>query len=200
MARRTAEENRTHVLQVASALFYQQGIRAVGMDQIVREAEVGNATVYRQFPTKDDLAAAYVRERADAWFERMRAAADRVEDPQDKVLAVFATTATDIGGPGFRGCPMLNTHTEFPDAAHPAHAVAVAHKQEVREWLRDLVEQAGAGDPGVLADQLLLILNGTLATAAVLGPDGPALQGEELARQLLASACGVHASRDRSLT
>jgi AcrR family transcriptional regulator len=193
MARRTAKENRSHVLQVASGLFYRQGIRAVGMDQIVKEAGVGNATVYRQFPTKDELAAAYVQERADAWFERMRAAADRVEDPRAKVLAVFSTTAADIEGPMFRGCPMLNTHTEFPDAGHPAHTVAVTHKQEVRDWLLELVEQAGAREPGTLADQLLLVLNGTLATAAVLGPGGPARQGEELARLLLASACGAPA-------
>jgi AcrR family transcriptional regulator len=186
-------ENRSHVLQVASGLFYRQGIRAVGMDQIVKEAGVGNATVYRQFPTKDELAAAYVQERADAWFERMRAAADRVEDPRAKVLAVFSTTAADIEGPMFRGCPMLNTHTEFPDAGHPAHTVAVTHKQEVRDWLLELVEQAGAREPGTLADQLLLVLNGTLATAAVLGPGGPARQGEELARLLLASACGAPA-------
>ena len=47
MARKTAEENRRHVLEAAGGLFYRQGIRAVGMDQIVREAGVGNATVYR---------------------------------------------------------------------------------------------------------------------------------------------------------
>jgi AcrR family transcriptional regulator len=164
------------------------------MDTIVREAGVGNATVYRQFPTKDHLAAAYVQERADAWFERMRAAADRVDDPRDKVLAVFTVTADDITRPTFRGCPMLNTHTEFPDAGHPAHAVAVTHKQEVRSWLLELVERSGAREPATLADELLLVLNGTLATAAVLGPDGPARQGLALARSLLAASCGGTAS------
>src|SRR6478609_10765207 len=99
MPRKTGEENRQHVLASASPLFYRQGIRAVGMDQIVKEAGVGNATVYRQFPTKDHLAAAYVQERADAWFERMRAAADRVDDPRDKVIAVFTATADDITRP-----------------------------------------------------------------------------------------------------
>ena len=120
----------------------------------------------------------------------MRAAADRVDDPQDKVLAVFTVTAEDIAQPAFRGCPMLNTHTEFPDPDHPANAVAVTHKREVRDWLLQLVEQAGAREPGTLADQLLLVLNGALATAAVLGPDGPARQAQALAGQLLASSCG----------
>ena len=190
MARKTAAENRQHVLASASPLFYRQGIRAVGMDQIIKEAGVGNATVYRQFPTKDDLATAYVQERADAWFERMQAAADGVEDPRGKILAVFEVTAGDIGGATYRGCPMLNTHTEFPDPAHPAHAVAVVHKLQVCDWFKAFAEAAGAKDPQVLAEQLLLVLNGTLSTAAVLGADGPARQGHALARQLVAAACG----------
>jgi AcrR family transcriptional regulator len=189
MSRKTAAENRQHVLASASPLFYRQGIRAVGMDQIIKEAGVGNATVYRQFPTKDHLATAYVQERADAWFTRMRSAADGVEDPRGKILAVFEVTAGDIGGATYRGCPMLNTHTEFPDPAHPAHTVAVVHKLQVCEWFRALAEDAGAKDPQVLAEQLVLVLNGTLSTAAVLGPDGPARQGHALARQLIAAAC-----------
>jgi AcrR family transcriptional regulator len=189
MSRKTAAENRQHVLASASPLFYRQGIRAVGMDQIIKEAGVGNATVYRQFPTKDHLATAYVQERADAWFTRMRAAADAVEDPRGKILAVFEVTAGDIGGATYRGCPMLNTHTEFPDPTHPAHAVAVVHKLQVCDWFRDLAEDAGAANPQVLAEQLLLVLNGTLSTAAVLGADGPARQGLALAGQLIAAAC-----------
>jgi hypothetical protein len=44
-------------------------------------------------------------------------------------------------------------------------------------------------NPQVLAEQLLLVLNGTLSTAAVLGAEGPARQGLALARQLVAAAC-----------
>jgi len=189
MPRKTGEENRQHVLATAAPLFYRQGIRAVGMDQIIKAAGVGNATVYRQFPTKDHLATAYVQERADAWFDRMRKAADAVGDPRGKILEVFDVTARDIAGASYRGCPMLNTHTEFPDPAHPAHAVAVAHKREVCDWFRTLAKEAQAADPQALAEQLLLILNGTLATAAVLGADGPARHGQELARQLIDAAC-----------
>ena len=58
MVRRTGEENRRNILEVATGLFYRQGIRAVGMDAVIKACGVGNATVYRQFPTKDDLATA----------------------------------------------------------------------------------------------------------------------------------------------
>ncbi|MFI1564452.1 TetR/AcrR family transcriptional regulator [Streptomyces sp. NPDC020490] len=189
MARRTGEENRRHILAVATDLYYRHGIRAVGMDLVVKESGVGNATVYRQFPTKDALATAYVQGRADAWFERMREATDRFDDPQEKLLAIFTLVAENTRLPTFRGCPMLNTHTEFPDPEHPANRVSVVHKQEVRDWLRDLAVAAGASDPEQLADELLLVLNGAYATAAVLGPEGPARRTEELARRIIQAAC-----------
>ena len=186
--RKTAEENRRHVLATAGGLFYEHGVRAIGMDRIVREAGVGNATVYRQFPTKDDLATAYVQERADAWLDGMRAATDRVEDPAGKIVAVFAATAGDVARPTFRGCPMLNTNTEFPDRQHPANGVAIAHKRQVRDWFRDLAVSAGAEEPERLADQLLVVLNGAFATAAVLGPDSAARECEAMAARLVADA------------
>jgi AcrR family transcriptional regulator len=189
MARRTAEENRRNVLDVATRLFYRQGIRAVGMDAVVKECGVGNATVYRQFPTKDALATAYVQGRADAWFERMEQAADEHPDARHKLLAVFEVLAEDTAGAGYRGCPMLNTNTEFPDGGHPAHLAAVAHKQQVREWFRSLAAEAGAAEPERLADDLLIVLNGAYATAAVL--DGAAYGGRalDLAWRLIEAGC-----------
>ncbi|MBZ6092715.1 MULTISPECIES: TetR/AcrR family transcriptional regulator [Streptomyces] len=189
MARKTAEENRRHVLAVASRLYYQHGIRAVGMDRVVKESGVGNATVYRQFPSKDALASAYTQERADAWFARMRQAADPADDPREKLLAIFTAVIEETRLPSFRGCPMLNTHTEYPDPQHSANRVAVTHEQRVRQWMRDLAADAGAADPEQLADELVLVLNGVYVTATTLGPHGPAQRTGELARRLIWSAC-----------
>ncbi|WP_208106771.1 TetR family transcriptional regulator C-terminal domain-containing protein [Streptomyces sp. GC420] len=139
--------------------------------------------------TQDALATAYVQDRADAWFAHMRRVADKVDDPREKLLAIFTVVVEHAKLPTFRGCPMLNTHTEFPDREHPASGVAVAHKQQVRDWMRDLAADAGADDPEQLADELLLVLNGAYSTATVLGPDGPARRTRELARRLIKAAC-----------
>jgi len=189
MVRRTAEENRRNVLDVATRLFYQQGIRAVGMDTVVKECGVGNATVYRQFPTKDALATAYVQGRADAWFERMREAADGQHDPREKLLAVFGVLAADCAGPTYRGCPMLNTSTEFPLGQHPAHMAAVGHKQQVRDWFSSLAADAGADSPDQLAEELLIVLNGAYATAAVLDGGTYGRRALALAQLLVGQAC-----------
>lgn len=174
---------------MATRLFYQRGIRAVGMDTVVKECGVGNATVYRQFPTKDALAAAYVQDRADAWFERMRQAAEEYPAPRDKLVAVFDVLAGDTAGATYRGCPMLNTSTEFPDGQHPAHLAAIGHKQQVRDWFASLAVDAGARDPEQLAEELLIVLNGAYATGAVLDGATYGRRALSLARRLVDDAC-----------
>lgn len=189
MGRRTGEENRRNILEVATRLFYRHGIRAVGMDAVVKECGVGNATVYRQFPTKDALATAYVQGRADAWFERMEQAAAGCPEPGQKLVAVFKVLADDAAGSGYRGCPMLNTNTEFPEGTHPAHLAAVEHKQRVRDWFLSLAEDAGAPDAARLAEELLIVLNGAYATAAVLDGATYGTRALALARRLIEEAC-----------
>ncbi|BCW66832.1 TetR family transcriptional regulator [Arthrobacter sp. NicSoilB4] len=189
MARKTGEENRRNVLEVATRLFYQRGIRAVGMDTVVKESGVGNATVYRQFPTKDALATAYVQGRADAWFERMRQAAEEYPAPRDKLIAVFEVLAGDTAGASYRGCPMLNTNTEFPDGQHPAHLAAIGHKRQVREWFRTIAVDADVQDPDQLADELLIVLNGAYATGAVLDGATYGQRALAMARRIVDDAC-----------
>ena len=189
MARRTGEENRRNILAVATRLFYTRGIRAVGMDSVIKECGVGNATVYRQFPTKDALATAYVEGRADAWFERMRGAAGEHADPRAKLIAVFEVLAADCAGSSYRGCPMLNTSTEFPEGQHPAHLVAVSHKQQIRDWFCSLAVEARAEDPDRIAEELLIVLNGAYATAAVLDGATYGTRAVDMARRLINDAC-----------
>lgn len=188
MTRRTAEENRQAVLGVATRLFYERGIRAVGMDTVIREADMGNATVYRAFPSKDALATAYVQGCADGWFDRMNRAMESATDRRDKLAAVFEALAQETSGAGYRGCPMLNTNTEFPEGDHPAHLVSVRHKQSVRDLFHALAVEAGIADPDQLADELLIVLNGAYATAAVLDGPGYGARAAALARRLIGAA------------
>lgn len=104
-------------------------------------------------------------------------------------MAVFDVLAGDMAGASYRGCPMLNTNTEFPEGGHPAHLVAVDHKQQVRDWLRSLAVDAAANDPDRLADELLIVLNGAYATAAVLDGATYGERARDLARMLIDNAC-----------
>ena len=41
-------------------LFSQRGIQAVGVDELIEKAGVAKATLYRHFPSKDDLVLAFL--------------------------------------------------------------------------------------------------------------------------------------------
>jgi AcrR family transcriptional regulator len=88
--RSDAERNRLLILEAAAAAF-AEGLD-VGMAEIARRAGVGNATVFRRFPSKDALIEAIV----DAKIAELIAAAERaadIEDPWDALVELLETTA-----------------------------------------------------------------------------------------------------------
>lgn len=177
---------RQRLLETARELFYREGIRAIGVDTIVERSGVGKATLYRHFPAKDDLIAAYIEQEDRAhlqWFDEMTAAVDL--SPKEKLLAWFEACEQRIKEPGFRGCPFLNAMAEIAETEHPAYQHAVQHERALRDRLAHLSQQAGARDPDQLADQLLLVVNGALASASLFGEASPAHQLTRLAAQLI---------------
>jgi len=177
---------RQRLLDVASDLFYQEGIRAIGVDTIVERSGVGKATLYRHFPTKDDLIAAYLEEedrRHWSWFEEVIAPYEG--SPKEQLLAWFEACTRRLTQQGFRGCAFLNALAEISEADHPAHRCAVEHERALRQRLAHLSQQAGARDPEQLADQLLLVSNGALTSAPLFGTASPALQLKTIAAHLI---------------
>jgi len=176
---------RQRLLETASELFYREGIRAIGVDTIVERSGVGKATLYRHFPTKDDLIAAYVAKEDRAhqlWFEEIIASE---RSPKEQLLAWFAACDERIKEPGFRGCPFLNAMAEIAETEHPAYQHAVQHERALRGRLAQISRQAGARDPEQLADQLLLVVNGALASASLFGEASPAHQLKTIAAHLI---------------
>jgi AcrR family transcriptional regulator len=146
---------RRRVLDAADALFYAEGIRAVGIDRIIAEAGVAKATFYHHFAAKDDLVRAYVEEQSAMV---RRATVPRGETPEETVLSVFDGIGEFACGPGFRGCAFINAAAEYPDPAHPVRQAVAAHRAWFHGVLRDLL--AARPDADRLAAMLVLIRDG----------------------------------------
>lgn len=189
--RRSAEETRELVLEVAGRLFYWQGIHTTGVDRVAAESGVATAQIYRLFRSKDDLVAAYVaRNDADyrAWVDAALTA-DGVP-ARDRLLGLFEAQAEQTRPEICRGCPFLMTLAEYPSAEHPAHEHATATKAWVRRRLADVVtellaETGGSADADELADRLVLVLEGVYASVQALGHEGPARRAVGLVDLLL---------------
>ena len=183
---------RERLLQVASDLFYRQGIRSVGVDEIVASAGVAKMSLYRSFPSKDELAAAYLAAVDERYWRRWEETlAKRAPgDARERLKALFRRLAKTATHPEFRGCPFTNAATEFPEPDHPARRIAEANKHELRRRLLELARAAGARKPALLADQLVLLFEGAYTSAQTFGPDGPAPAVVEAAEALIEAQVG----------
>jgi AcrR family transcriptional regulator len=174
------------IRQTARELFYSQGIRAVGVDEIVTRAGVTKPSLYRSFPSKDELAAAYLRDfEAEFWARFDAAVTAHPGDPRAQLRAFLTPLAQRAAKNGYRGCGLTNAAVEYPEAAHPARRVAQEHKQELRRRLRAMAEAMGAADPAMLGDGLLLLLEGAYVSGQLFGKDGPAHAVADVAERLI---------------
>ena len=162
---------REKILQTACALFYQQGVRAVGVDLVVEKAGVAKTSLYRHFATKDDLIAAFLeREDADFWGTWDGVAGRHAGDASAELDAHLAWIGERAGRSNYRGCPQINVAAEFPELDHPARKVAAAHKREMRRRLKDIARRLGVARPDELAGQLSLLINGAFVSSQIFKP------------------------------
>src|SRR5689334_23767103 len=89
-------ERETLVLDAAAELFYARGVHEVGMDELIRATGLGKATVYRLYPTKDALIAAYLHRHAEAILALIDADIQRhAGKPKRALDALFAAIQND---------------------------------------------------------------------------------------------------------
>ncbi len=162
---------REKILETASDLFYQYGVRAVGVDLVVEKAGVAKTSLYRYFGTKDDLIAAFLeRQDLEFWSTWDQVTERYAEDPREELDAQLRWIGERANQPGYRGCPQINIAAEFPEASHPARKVAKAHKSELRRRLRAIAEKLKAPAPDELAAQLAVLINGAFVSTPIFAP------------------------------
>jgi|1186.fasta_scaffold142755_2 AcrR family transcriptional regulator len=192
MQDQAAKSARTRILEAAADLFYRDGIRAVGVDSIIAHSGVAKMSLYRNFAGKDELVAAFLEYRNRLYWEWWdKVVARHPGDPRAQIRALLTAVGKRTTHPEYRGCPFINTAVEFPESGHPGRAIARANKQELRSRLRALAEAAGAHEPALLADQLLLVMEGSYVSGQTLGSEGAGRAAAAAADVLVNAACGT---------
>ncbi|WP_350275128.1 TetR/AcrR family transcriptional regulator [Kribbella sp. HUAS MG21] len=164
-------EARARLLGTATGLFYAEGLHAVGIDRVIAEAKVTRATLYRHFPSKDDLIVAYLTQADQAIRARLEAM--RAEDlgPDDVIRAVARSITDDIQRPGFRGCAFLNAAAEYPDPAHPVHRAVLEHREWFLGTLVELFTDLGKIDAEPAARHFVMLRDGAMAAGCLTDPE-----------------------------
>jgi AcrR family transcriptional regulator len=189
MATKTAKRPsaRERLLAASDELFYRDGVHSTGIDAVIERAGVAKGSLYYIFGGKDQLVAAYLRGRHDAWRQRVEAQLAGIDDPDEKILVTFDAIADYVSLPEFRGCPFDNA-----DAEAPAGECQGLASKEYRDWVErfflELAAGTGTTDSKALADALIVLYNGALTTATTTEPTrAAAMTAKRIARLTLAA-------------
>jgi len=179
------------LFQTAVRLFYRHGYRAIGVDSIAAESGIGKMTLYRHYPSKDDLIVAFLRESNEEFWSYFEQSTKDAPTSRKKLLAFFEALQNYVVSPACYGCPFINIATEYPEVDYAGHQVAIEHKESVRSRFYLLTKEAGAHQPEVLANALLLLMDGAYIAARMFGasPSNPAANVAEAARKLIDAHC-----------
>lgn len=185
------KSRRDDLIDTALRLFYRGGFNATGIDKILAEAGVAKMTLYKHFPSKDDLILAVLERRDEQFRAWLVAEMDKAgPDPRTQLLAMFDALESWFNGEafkplGFNGCAFINASSEFGEQQHPAHQAAAAHKQCIVEHLEALCAEAGSQAPRELAEKLALLKEGAISTAHVRGMPEAAQIAKAIAATLI---------------
>ena len=174
---------RDRLLDAADRLFYREGVRAVGIDRVLAEADSAKSSLYSHFGCKDDLVAAYIERRIGEARESIDAFTATIP-PEHRALRMFDWVVDWVETPDFRGCPIQNVVCEISDASHPARVVANAQRKWLVARFTEWVKAAGMANPDRLAGSLMVLFDGAVAASLQDGPQR-ARDARWIARTLL---------------
>ena len=148
-------------------------------------------TLYRHYPSKDDLIVAFLRQSDADFWEYFEQSTQDAPTTREKLLAFFEALQEYVVSPACYGCPFLNVATEYPETDYAGHQVALEHKQAVRARFNQLAKEANARQPKALANALFLLMDGAYMAARMFGssPSNPATDVAEAARHLIDAYC-----------
>ncbi|MDF3335882.1 helix-turn-helix domain containing protein [Mycolicibacterium septicum] len=170
------------LLATAAELFANQGIRAVGIDQILREAGVAKASLYSTYGSKDALVIAYLTDLDHADRNRWERAVAEIDDPVDRILTFFDLASGAATRRDYRGCLYANAATEYPGAElEPVRA----HRQWLRDTLAALLDQAAVSSSAALARRIQLLYDGALLGSKLDRSTEPIVAARTLAEELI---------------
>jgi AcrR family transcriptional regulator len=161
------ESGRERVSRAAYELFSRDGIRAVGVDAVIARAGTAKMTLYRNFPSKDDLVLDFLRRREQLWTREWLETESRRrgEAPRDQLLAIFDVFTEWFSEPDFEGCSFLTTLIEVNDKDHPVYQAAVGHLANIRVYIATLAAEAGVDDVDAFARKWHILMKGAIMAA-----------------------------------
>ncbi|OBA78531.1 TetR family transcriptional regulator [Mycobacterium sp. 1164966.3] len=159
---------RERLIATAYELFTRRGISNVGVDEIIAKAGVAKATLYKYFPSKEDLALAFLERRGELWTAEVidRRPTELSDDPVEQLLATF-----DVLDAWFRpqldyeACSFVKVLFEVGGEGRVGEACA-AQLDKIRGVFATRAKKAGLRDPRGFSWAFNSLIKGSIVCAA----------------------------------
>jgi len=176
---------RKRILVTAYDLFTQRGVRNVTVDEIIKTSGVAIATFYRHFSSKNELAAEFLRMRADLWSTDVVVAESRrrASEPQDRLLAIFDVFDEWFQRDDFEGDSFVNVLIEM-GAEHPLGKASIEHLSDVRRAVQQMAEEARITDAEDFSRSYQILMKGAII-GAMMGDMQAARRAKRVAELML---------------
>jgi AcrR family transcriptional regulator len=177
---------RERILESAYDLFSRRGISAVGIEEVIARASVAKATLYRHFPSKNELVLAFLQRREQVWTYGWveKQARLRGDTPEASLLAIFDLFDEWFHRDDFEGCSFVNVLLETADIDSAIGAASALHLENIRGVIRTLAEEAGLQDVEQFALSFHILMKGSIVQAGE-GDLDAAKRAQSLARLLI---------------
>lgn len=160
------------ILDAATTLFSQEGIRAVGVDRLIQQSSVTKATFYKHFGSKDRLIQHYVASASASRLAALDARMAGHDAAHERLLALVDAVNVDLRLDDFRGSLFVNAAAEFPDPRDPVRIIIAEHHEAIAVRVTALLSEIGHPLPGEAADQVMVAYVGALSWGYVGDPVG----------------------------
>ncbi len=158
------------IIAAASHLFYFDGYNQTGINKILKEADVSKDSMYRYFRSKEDIAVAYLLVRHSIWMGKLENHVTPEKTNKKKIIASFDYLNDWLKEVKFRGCGWQNILTDLPQDHHKIRDQAILHKNELREWIHNLLieeEQYSTKEARELGDEIIVLIEGAIILSQI---------------------------------
>jgi AcrR family transcriptional regulator len=187
-----ASDTRERLTQAAVDRFYRDGFRNVGIDQILDDVGISKTAFYKHFTCKEELMLAAL-ELQNQWLRETFRAMIRKQGGRsaiDQLRALFDVVEQIIEQEGFHGCIFVNAAIEFPLPHDPVHRLSARVKEGIRDIVQEIAERTRAAEPGLLAEELCLIIDATYVGRVVTGDSAVLATARRMAERVIQSHLG----------
>lgn len=169
------------ILATAARLFHQQGYNSTGINEVIAQANVAKSTLYQHFASKDKLCVAFLEQRHNSWFDKLKKVVEVQSGTKAQLLALFDFIMKMNESEDFRGCSFLNIMSEISSSQQEIATVIRSHKTDLQHYIANLSEPEFGG----LTMHIYFLFESAIIESQLYKSQEPVLQIQQIVKSLL---------------